>query len=203
MRGKEFIVNKIVSAMMVLLETKELNKITSDEIASMAEVSKRTLYKYFDSKTAMYLCVIERCFKMMNDYISKQVGDYSKLTSSELITGIGRAYLIFILKYPHESKIITAYDENDYLEAYPLEVSSILKISNMFTPMKFIAPLAEELELSEDEAKSLSIMCHASLLGLSTLIQHKKAWMKDFYEHSVEEIIDNHLFLMMVMLRRK
>jgi len=203
-RGKEAIEAKVVEAMIKLLKQKDLSLITSDEISTEASVSKRTLYKYFDSKISMYLSVVEYSFMNMNEYINDYLVKKKVSSGVDIIREIGRAYLTYGLSHPFESKIITSFDETDYTEDYQQRIKDFNEYSNIFLPLKYIELALKETKFeSAHSAETLSIMYHSSVLGLSTLIQSKHEWMEEFYKTDIQEIIENHLDLLISLIDPK
>lgn len=67
----EFIKERIVLAYYRLLPNRGFSRVTMDELASEAGLSKRTIYRYFSSKEEIIEAVIDSFLKMMGEKADK------------------------------------------------------------------------------------------------------------------------------------
>jgi len=188
---------KIITALLNLLYEKELIQIKSDEIASKATVSKRTLYKYYETKTAMYLGVVDYCFSDMNRQLEKSFKLPEKAITLKKMELMCRTYLNYMLKNPQKAKIIIFFNEQDYLKDYPEITGKIVIEANKYEPMKYFQKLSKQNSDSEFSAESLAIHVHSTIFGLSLLLQTKRYWVEDYFGKNVEEIIDENVKILM------
>jgi len=85
-QSKEVIQVKIEQATMKLFEIQGYSNISMDEIAKKAEISKRTLYKYYPSKLTLFISIFEQYLQQL---ITNQItADYSSLNFSETVLAI-------------------------------------------------------------------------------------------------------------------
>ncbi|MBP8975183.1 MAG: TetR/AcrR family transcriptional regulator [Bacteroidetes bacterium] len=89
----------ILDAAQKIFFEKELLIATIDDIAEEAELSKGTLYLYFKSKEDIYLAVMMRGVKILEDEFIRIIN--SALPVLQKIVMMGSAYIKFFEKYPH------------------------------------------------------------------------------------------------------
>lgn len=92
---------------------------SADEIANRAGVSKRTLYKYFTSKTEMYLGVVKKCFKELSEIIKQQINGINTDDPYSILEYIGYNYLQYCLSERAKCRAITSFNKNDYIAKFP------------------------------------------------------------------------------------
>ncbi len=78
------------------------NKVSMDEIAKQANVTKKTIYSYFDKKEALFQYFIDEELKKMKEKIERQ--EKQGLSFIQRIT----KDLFFILKFKKNSKLLNA-----------------------------------------------------------------------------------------------
>ena len=105
-REKKFRQSVMVDAAEELFAKKGFDKVTMNEIANKAEFTKRTLYRYFNSKEDLFFAVALKGFKEMAQYCQHgfEKGDrgFEKLSN-----GL-QAYLDFAQKHPDTFRIINS-----------------------------------------------------------------------------------------------
>lgn len=90
--------DSIVDAAETVILEKGFEESTMDEIAEEAELSKGTLYLYFENKNEIYLAICQRGSRLLNDRFAEIVT--RKKRGLELIRMIGEAYLDFVANEP-------------------------------------------------------------------------------------------------------
>lgn len=68
-KSKDEMQNMILQAAMDLLDKKSYQQVTMDEIAHKAGISKRTLYKYFPSKSLLFVTEFKKYFTDFRDAV--------------------------------------------------------------------------------------------------------------------------------------
>lgn len=200
---KQYIENKIINAIIIDLEERDLNEMSVDEIAKNAEVSKRTLYKYFASKKEMYLGVVKYCFKELSEVIQHEIGAITSEDPYLAIECIGYNYLQYCLKSRAKCKAITSFNENDYNTEYPEQVYEITLYSNKFEISRYIDRFYQENQIKPAVSiNSLALYLWSHVQGLATLILSKKSWIEDYYHIDFEDLIKEHLELGKLLLIR-
>ncbi|MBN1273276.1 MAG: TetR/AcrR family transcriptional regulator [Candidatus Aminicenantes bacterium] len=97
-REKEQRKNAIIDAAEKVFFSKGLDAATMDEVAEAAELSKGTLYLYFQNKYDLYLAINSRGLDIMNAMFEKAFQSEEK--GLDKITAIGRAYYEYYKQYP-------------------------------------------------------------------------------------------------------
>lgn len=97
-REKEQRKNDIIDAAEKVFFSKGLDAATMDDVAEEAELSKGTLYLYFQSKFDIYLAINSRGLEILIDMFEKAY--QSAEEGLDKVTAIGRAYYEFFKKHP-------------------------------------------------------------------------------------------------------
>jgi AcrR family transcriptional regulator len=198
---KLMIEEKIVMAIIEGLQKKELDEMSSDEIASRAEVSKRTLYKYFASKKEMYLGVVKYCFKELSEKTHKQVEKNISDDPYMMIGCIGDTYLQYCLSSRVKCKAITSFNENDYNVEFPEKVNEIVRYSSTFEISSFVERFYKYHKIRPVMSiNSLSIYLWAHIQGLSSLLLSKQSWIESYYKVEINDLIKEHIQLGKIIL---
>lgn len=113
-REKQHRKNVIVNSAEEVFAAKGVDQATMDEIAEKAELSKGTLYLYFNNKIDLYLAVCERGSNILNDRFSKLFAQ--QRNGLELIRGMGETYLNFIREFPHYLQAFLFFESMQNIE---------------------------------------------------------------------------------------
>jgi len=193
---KKLIQERIITAIIDHLDEKLIDSMTSDEISRWANVSKRTLYQYFQSKKEMYLGVVLHCFKELADVIENQNSKNDSNDPWDEIECIGRMYMKYCLDNTGKAMIMLSFNEMDYIVDYEVWIKKIQEYSNKFELSDYIKRLYEyHGQKPKVSIESLSLYLWAEIQGLSDLILSKRSWIKEYYKIDEEQIIDEHLML--------
>lgn len=191
---KQYIENKIINAIIIDLEKRDLNEMSADEIAKNAGVSKRTLYKYFESKKEMYLGVVRYCFKELSEIIQQEKDAMSSEDPFSILECIGYNYLQYCLKSRAKCKAITSFNENDYNKEFTKQVYEITLYSNKFEISRYIKLFYQENQIKPAVSiNSLALYLWSHVQGLATLMLSKKSWIEGYYQIDFEQLIKEHL----------
>lgn len=99
----------ILDAAEKVLFSKGFKEATVDDIAAEAELSKATLYAYFDSKEDMYLAVHMRGMNRLREMFEKVAAGEEK--GIDKVRAIGAAYYEFSKTYPHYSRAMVHFEK--------------------------------------------------------------------------------------------
>jgi len=111
-REKEQRRNEIIDAAEKVFFEKGINGATMDEVANTAELSKGTLYLYFNNKEDLYYAICMKGLVILNDYIITAVSD--EMTIFENLLEIGRAYVSFAREHAEYFKVMTHFEAVEY-----------------------------------------------------------------------------------------
>jgi AcrR family transcriptional regulator len=129
-REKERRRRAIMEAAKEVFFSKGLPASTMDEIAEKAELSKGTLYLYFDSKEALYLSLVDEGLGVLVDMFREVVSE--DLPGDGLLRKIGRTYYAFYRTHRNYFKILF------FSEHCELHRKVAQKKGNLFAPEKGI-----------------------------------------------------------------
>jgi|GEM_PF-1507486 len=193
---QEFIKKKIVDALFACLENKQIEEMTTDEIAQRADVSKRTLYKYYSSKKEMYLAVVKESFKELSSIIQSNIDIVEDDDPWVFIACIGREYMKYFFNNTIKGQLILNFNEMAYIDKYEKWVTEIQEYSNKFELTPYVKNYYEYHNVRpHTNIKTISLYIWAEAQGIIQLIMSKGDWLKEFYEIEVDELIEEHLVL--------
>lgn len=193
---QEFIKSKIIEALFACLKSKQLDEMTADEIAEKADVSKRTLYKYYSSKKEMYLALVKESFMDLSNKITTELKMLKHDDPWYQITCIGREYMGYCLNNPIKAKLIHNYDEMNYTRDYEKWVRDIQEYSNRFELVPFIKKYYEYHNITPPaRIESIALYLWAEAQGMASLIIAKRNWIRAFYGVDEKQLIEEHLEL--------
>ncbi len=185
----------ILKAIFEKIKDKDLDSITSNEIAEAANVSKRTLYKYFNSKTEMYLGLVKESFTELNQNMDEAVNCIKDKDAVHVIECIGISYLRFLLDNPVKGKIITNFNENDYKKDYPAQVKELSKMANQYDLADYVKSAYKIKNMKPSVSIEGTVMfLWSTIQGLGALLLSKKSWIEEYYNIEenklIEEVMD-------------
>lgn len=129
------------SAKEVFLE-KRYSSVTTDEIAEHAGITKRTLYKYFPSKLALFI-------NMYDDYLQKLGADMAatakiKVPSNDIIIMLWDVFFNFTKSNEKFMRLYWMLDSDEFEGELPKELIDYVKkhISNVF---KTLVPVYDKM----------------------------------------------------------
>lgn len=111
--------NDITVAAEKLFFSKGYDDVSMKDIAKEAELSKATLYLYFDNKEALFFSIVLRGTIILNDIIKQEISKFEK--GIEKIGAFLNAYCEFAKNYP------------DYLKIYNYFQSGRFDLENILT----------------------------------------------------------------------
>ncbi|KOA19815.1 nucleoid occlusion factor SlmA [Clostridium homopropionicum DSM 5847] len=198
---KNDINNRIIVGLLKLMETKTLDSITSIEISKIAAISKRTLYKYYESKTEMYLALVKYSFLQLNQELCYAYSITADHSFEEQIVKLGTVYLDFMTTNDVMANLIVEYNESLYYESHSRQVEEIREIANTYEISILIKKAVANGVRFKVNEEILSLFIWSSLLGFSKLIKDKGIWLERYYGHDVNTMKCEHLELMKNFLK--
>jgi AcrR family transcriptional regulator len=98
-REKEQRQNAIIDAAEKVFFSKGFENATMDEVAEQAELSKGTLYLYFENKDDLYHAIVLRGINILQTLFEEAAASEKK--GIDKLTALGRTYFKFYQQYPH------------------------------------------------------------------------------------------------------
>ena len=80
-----------------------------EEVAAQANVSKGTVYFYFDTKENLYMAVTYRAINTLNEFLYRTMDSRKGESGLEVTLSLAEAYLIFCEKYFLYAEVILDY----------------------------------------------------------------------------------------------
>ena len=112
-RERERKSNEIIDVAEEIFSLKGFNKTTMDDIAVELELTKKALYRYFQSKEDLYFAVVLRGTNILDKMMIEAVD--SKITGLDKIYATGVAFCKFYKKYPDYCRLMM-YARNIFSE---------------------------------------------------------------------------------------
>lgn len=106
-REKEQRRKDIIMAAEKLFFNRGYDNVSMNDIAREVELSKATLYLYFDNKESLFFLIVMRGVKILNSMIKKRVDREEK--GIDKLIGFRSAYIDFVKKYPDYFKIYSYF----------------------------------------------------------------------------------------------
>lgn len=189
-REKQKRIREIVDAAETVFFSKGYKNATMDEIAEEAELSKGTLYLYFESKETLHLEIVMRGSKMLYDSFQKAVADVEK--GLDRVRAIGQAYYKFCFE---DSKYFEAMMTYDHRETCFNDLCNEYKGSKDFPDPHIILIESIELGIKDRSIRAgigpveTSMVLWAFTSGVMHLISTKKGMIETHYNLAVENIL--------------
>lgn len=168
--------NDIVDAAEEIIFAKGIEQATMKEIAEAAEVSKGTLYLYFENKNELYMGICERGSNLLNEKFGKVfAGDH---TGIELVQMMGETYLNFVRENPNYFNAFLFYETmQDVDELTESEMAqtcehNVSKAMNYMVRALQIGMQDGTIDSAYDP-KELAVMLWAGTRGI-TMVKHMK-----------------------------
>lgn len=168
-REKEQRRKDIIMAAEKLFFKRGYDNVSMNDIAREVELSKATLYLYFDNKEALFFLIVMRGVKILNSMIKDRVDKEEK--GIDKLVGFRRAYIDFVTKYPDYFKIYAYFHSGRFdLEsivnnAYLREFAQVRQYS-MVSTIDFLLPEPTFSEYTIDILdldKEIFDICHDSI----------------------------------------
>lgn len=121
-RERELKKSMMLEAAETLILEKGLDSLNMNEVADRAEVSKGSLYQYFDSKTELVLGICDKATALLTEEIKKVLTIDKK--GIELVHMIGATFMTFVTQHPEYFRAMRFHD--NLRETNSLDDSSYL-----------------------------------------------------------------------------
>jgi AcrR family transcriptional regulator len=172
---------------------------TVDSVAERAEVSKGTVYLYFESKEALLAHLL---LEGLDDLVAELDHAYvaaAGLPADEQLSELAQAYLDFFRRDPQYFPFLMAMDRGRFQEAIPPELyEEVLAASlqGLNRAVSVIERGVEEGLFTCSDARKAACVFWASLNGVLQLMEHPLrreivgVGLQVLYQSSVETVIE-------------
>lgn len=186
--------NDILNAAETVFFEKGLSASTMDDVAAGAELSKGTLYLYFESKEQLYLGIIIRALELLN-YMFREAlskGD----TGLEKLREIGRAYHQYYHDYPNYFNALLYFEGMSIAnpETDPIAGQCLMQgQENMEIMLEAIDQGKKDGSIKSGlDSKHLALILWGSSTGFYQIMHKKTDMINDIYKVNPETMIEEY-----------
>ena len=174
-REKEHRRRSILDAARAVFFEGGLQLATVDDVAARAEVSKGTVYLYFESKeTILAHLLLEGLEQLVSDLEEAYAPD-REIAPAERLRRLAVAYLNFFEGNPHYYRLIMAFDRGKFQEAVPAEVYEQILTRSMRGFHRVVQTVQQGIDqgiFDLAEPRPAAAALWASLNGVLVLLGH-------------------------------
>lgn len=195
-REKENRRHEIISAAESIFFEKGYEIATMDEIATKAELSKGTLYLYFNSKEEIHFSIVVKGLQILNQFLKTDYVESKK--GNENLMDMGKAYVKFSQQYENYFKAIMHFDSNK-IEKLDDEKKQIIFQDE--SPLVFFIEIIEKGKKdgtirTDISSAELAIMLWSQTSGILEIIV-KRTQILDLIGINKEEMILNNFKILL------
>lgn len=192
----------IIDAAEKVFFSKGFENATMDDVAAEVELSKGTLYLYFNSKDELYHAIIERASKLMNSMFREAVDiDCNGLCK---IRSLGEVFIKFYFEHPdyHDALMFDQSKETQINCICESEMAAweFKKNSNQIL-VDAVKEGIKDGSLKKDiDPVMTSMLLWGQTMGIMQLAKHKGAILNNFYDIDPDDLINEYFnFVMMAI----
>ena len=176
-RERELKRSMILEAAEAVILDKGLEHLNMDEVAEKAEVSKGSLYQYFNSKNDLVLGICNKASSLLDEKISKVLS--KDIPVLDLVREIGATFMSFVNDHPEYFRAMRFKDnyklENGAVESAYLEACQVNMKSSFTCMVRAIQIGIQDGSINPSfEPKQLAILLWGTSHGMVSLAyQHQ------------------------------
>ena len=148
---------------------------TIDDVAARAEVSKGTVYLYFESKEAILAHLVLEGLDILSGLLETAYAPKKDLTAEERVRRLARAYLKFSKTYPKYFRLLMAFDHGRFRERVPASLYQEIAMRSLVS-LRWVEQAFEQGrtsgQLAITDAHRAAGVLWASLNGVLFLLDH-------------------------------
>lgn len=190
---KEIKITAIVEAAEQVFFEKGYKDCKMSEIAKAADYTKRSLYKYFESKEMIYWMVMTKAFKTLNAIIIKLLAQEQPVNGLEKVLLLGKAWLVLNDLHPNYFAIIHDFENFDRKLAQENEqIALCYQESDQTMQVLFDSLLMgkEDGSLSHDiDITKTALILWGQMIGLVNLLSKKSNYINQAHGVEKEQLI--------------
>jgi len=170
-----------------------LKKVTTDDIAQMAHVSKATIYKYYRNKAEIFNRVVEMESEQLLHLIRVAIANETG------VVGKFRAHLLTKMSKLHELVVVYRVTQENWGEYQPyVEEARKRLIENEKEIVKEI--LRQGRKSGELSVKNINLTAHIMVMSLGAI---EFPWAINGYKVSLPKYVDTMVNMMVEGLRKR
>jgi len=148
---------------------------TVDEVAEQAEVSKGTVYLYFDTKETILAHLLLEGLEKLVASLEAAFAPTESLSAPARIRRLASAYLRYFQDYPSYFHLMSAFDRGRFQEAIPADVNSQV-LTRSLRGLEWVVRAVEqgraEGSLQVTDPRHAAGVIWAGLNGVLVLLDH-------------------------------
>jgi len=151
------------------------HRATVDSVADRAEVSKGTVYLYFESKETILAHLLLEGLDELVDDLEQAYAAEESISAKERLQRLTQAYLHFFEREPQYFRLLMATDRGQFRETVPPEVyQQVLEasIEGLSWVVRAIEQGIEEGVFADCEPRQAAATLWATLNGVLELMEH-------------------------------
>jgi AcrR family transcriptional regulator len=148
---------------------------TVDDVATRAEVSKGTVYLYFESKETILAHLLLEGLEKLVDVLEEAYAAEREIASTERLRRLAVGYLNFFQANPHYHRLIMAFDRGKFQEAIPAELHEQVltrSLRGFHWVIKAVQQGVEQGVFDVPQPRQAAAALWASLNGVLVLLGH-------------------------------
>ncbi len=163
------------AARQVFLENGSPFRATIDDVASRAEVSKGTVYLYFESKETILALLLLEGLESLSARFEKAYAPRKSMPASKRLGRLGGAYFQFCTEFPSHFRLMTAFDHGQFRERIPSDLYQQIFESSK-RALQYVADVVQQGidddEFNVTDAWHTTGVLWASLNGVLLMANH-------------------------------
>jgi len=132
----------ILNAAREILISKGVHQIKVEDIAAAAEVSKGTVYLYFQTKETILAILLQEGLALLIDHIGEAYSAREPYSASDRLRRMAQAYFDFFQQYPHYYRLMILFERRKFQES----VDASLYEQTMMRSMRGLSYVVQALE---------------------------------------------------------
>lgn len=188
----------IINAAERIFFTKGFDKATMDDVAEEAELSKGTLYLYFQSKEDLHLAVAIKAIELMNS----MTGDLKsfKMNGLDKLVRLGRIFIEFSRNYPDHMRSILSLEGMD-LGRFSMSIKEFSQVIYEASPVKLVMEFVkqgidEDLIRNDIPQRVIAHTLWMQMLGVIQIVSLKKN-LFEMIDMTPDALFENHIELVL------
>jgi len=151
------------------------SRATIDDVAARAEVSKGTVYLYFESKGAILAHLVLEGLDILSGHLQTAYAPKKDLTADERVRRLARAYLKFSRTHPQYFRLLMAFDRGQFRESVPAPLYQQVSERSLAS-LRWVEQSLEQGRASGEfvisDPRRMAGVLWASLNGVLLLLDH-------------------------------